>query len=129
MGEDAATDVALVREGRKGLGDGADLMIDAGLVWDAKTALQRANAFAEHDIFWLEEPLRPDDYEGYRKLAESTPIRIAAGEEESNRQYFLDLMELGLHPVFQVGLTPLVRLTGTRWDSSPDCDTAHAWAQ
>ena len=69
MGRDAKTDIDLVRQGRKGLGDGADLLIDAGLVWDAKTALQRARAFEEFDIFWLEEPLRPDDYEGYRKLS------------------------------------------------------------
>src|SRR5436190_23128159 len=51
MGSDRKTDIALVREGRKGLGDGPDLLIDAGLVWDSKTALQRAIAFGEHDIF------------------------------------------------------------------------------
>src|ERR1700682_113195 len=112
MGQDAATDVALVREARKGLGHGPDLLIDAGLVWDSKTALQRANAFAEHDIFWLEEPLRPDDYEGYRKLAEATPIRIAAGEEESNRQSFIDLMDRGRIDVIQVDLTRCGGVTG-----------------
>ncbi len=85
MGRDAKTDIALVEQGRKGLGDDADLLIDAGLVWDAKTAIQRVRAFEEYDIFWLEEPLRPDDYDGYRKLSEATATRIAAGEEESNR--------------------------------------------
>ena len=43
MGQDEKTDIALVREGRKGLGDDGDLLIDAGLVWDSKTALQRAS--------------------------------------------------------------------------------------
>ncbi len=42
MGKDAETDVALVREARAGLGPNVDLMIDAGLVYDAKTAIQRA---------------------------------------------------------------------------------------
>jgi L-alanine-DL-glutamate epimerase-like enolase superfamily enzyme len=105
MGRDARTDVDLVRQGRKGLGDDADLLIDAGLVWDAKTALQRARAFEEFNIFWLEEPLRPDDYEGYRKLSEATSIRIAAGEEESNRLSFLDLMDRGRIDVVQIDLT------------------------
>jgi L-alanine-DL-glutamate epimerase-like enolase superfamily enzyme len=105
MGRDEKTDIALVREARRGLGDEADLMIDAGLVWDAKTAIQRARAFAEYDIFWLEEPLLPDDYEGYRKLSEATDIRIAAGEEESNRLSFLDLMDRGRIDVVQVDLT------------------------
>jgi len=105
MGQDEETDLALVREARKGLGKGPDLLIDAGLVWDAKTALQRARAFAEHNIFWLEEPLRPDDYEGYRRLAEATDIRIAAGEEESNRWSFLELMDKGKIDIVQVDLT------------------------
>jgi L-alanine-DL-glutamate epimerase-like enolase superfamily enzyme len=105
MGSDAKTDVDLVRQGRKGLGDGPDLLIDAGLVWDSKTALQRARAFEEFNIFWLEEPLRPDDYEGYAKLSRSTSIRIAAGEEESNRLSFLELMDKGKIDVVQVDLT------------------------
>ncbi len=105
MGRDEKTDIALVREARRGLGDDADLMIDAGLVWDAKTAIQRARAFSEHRIFWLEEPLRPDDYDGYRKLSESTEVRIAAGEEESNRQSFLELMDRGRIDIAQVDLT------------------------
>lgn len=105
MGQDAKTDIDLARQARKGLGDDADLLIDAGLVWDAKTALQRARAFEEFNIFWLEEPLRPDDYEGYRRLSESTSVRIAAGEEESNRGSFLDLMDRGKIDIVQIDLT------------------------
>ena len=105
MGQDERTDRALVAEARKGLGDDIDLLIDAGLVWDAKTAIQRAEAFRQSNIFWLEEPLRPDDYDGYRKLSEATTIRIAAGEEESNRLSYLDLMDRGRIDVVQVDLT------------------------
>ena len=122
MGQDEKTDIALVREGRKGLGDGADLLIDAGLVWDSKTALQRARAFEEYDIFWLEEPLRPDDYDGYRKLARATDVRIAAGEEESNRASFLELMDRGGIDVVQVdltrcgGFTEAIKIAALAWD-------------
>jgi L-alanine-DL-glutamate epimerase-like enolase superfamily enzyme len=105
MGQDEKTDIALVREARKGLGEEPDLMIDAGLVWDAKTALQRAKAFSDYRIFWLEEPLLPDDYEGYKKLANATDVRIAAGEHESERRSFLDLMDRGQIDVVQVDLT------------------------
>ncbi len=122
MGKDEKTDIALVREGRKGLGDDVDLLIDAGLVWDAKTAIQRARSFADHNIFWLEEPLRPDDYEGYRKLSEATHIRIAAGEEESGRAMFIDLMDKGRVDVVQVdltrcgGFTEAMRIAALAWD-------------
>lgn len=122
MGRDRETDRALVRHARAGLGPNHDLLIDAGLVWDAKTALQRALDFAQYDIFWLEEPLRPDDYAGYRKLSESTPVRIAAGEEESSRQSFLDLMDRGRIDVVQVdltrcgGFTEAMKIAALAWD-------------
>jgi len=122
MGQDEKTDIGLVREGRKGLGEGADLLIDAGLVWDSKTALQRARAFEEYDIFWLEEPLRPDDYDGYNKLARATDVRIAAGEEESNRASFLELMDRGGIDVVQVdltrcgGFTEAMKIAALAWD-------------
>jgi L-alanine-DL-glutamate epimerase-like enolase superfamily enzyme len=122
MGQDEKTDIALVREARKGLGGDVDLMIDAGLVWDAKTAIQRARAFTDSNIFWLEEPLRPDDYRGYRKLSEATHLRIAAGEEESGRQGFLQLMDEGRIDVVQVdltrcgGFTEAVKIASLAWD-------------
>lgn len=105
MGQDEKTDIALVAQARKGLGIEIDLMVDAGLPWDAKTAIQRAEAFSEHRIFWLEEPLSPDDYEGYRKLSNATSLRIAAGEEESGRNTFRRLIEEGNIDVVQVDLT------------------------
>jgi L-rhamnonate dehydratase len=122
MGTDAQTDVALVREARKALGNEPDLLIDAGLVWDAKTAIQRAIAFSEYNIFWLEEPLRPDDYDGYRKLSEASTVRIAAGEEESNRLSFIELMDRGLVDVVQVdlarcgGFTEAMKIASLAWD-------------
>lgn len=105
MGKDARTDVALVSEARAGLGPDLDLMIDAGLVYDAKTAIQRARAFEEFNPFWFEEPLLPDDYEGYAKLSAATSLRIAAGEQESERKSFLQLMDVGKIDVVQVDLT------------------------
>jgi L-alanine-DL-glutamate epimerase-like enolase superfamily enzyme len=104
MGESEQNDIDLVRAARAGLGDDIDLMIDAGLVWDAKTAIQRARAFSDFRIFWLEEPLHPDDYEGYRKLSQATEVRIAAGEEESERRSFVELMDKGQIDIVQVDL-------------------------
>ena len=47
----------------------------------------------------------PDDYIGYAKLSAATPLRIAAGEEESERRSFLELMDVGKIDVVQVDLT------------------------
>jgi L-alanine-DL-glutamate epimerase-like enolase superfamily enzyme len=95
MGRDESTDLALVREARKGMGENADLMVDAGLVYDAKTAIRRARQFSDYHIFWLEEPLPPDDLDGYRRLSDATDVRIAAGEQEADPADFERLMDAG----------------------------------
>ena len=92
MGGDEATDVELVRQARRGAGDEVDVLVDAGQVWDWKTALKRAGQFAEFGIFWLEEPLRPDDVEGYARLSGASPLPIAAGEAEARPEDFERLL-------------------------------------
>ncbi|MFN9373889.1 MAG: mandelate racemase/muconate lactonizing enzyme family protein [Planctomycetaceae bacterium] len=104
MGESEAVDRDLVRGAREGIGDEATLLIDAGCVWDARTALRRAHAFAEQRAEWLEEPLRQDDIEGYRWLRDRSPIPIAAGEGECGRESFRPYIEQRALDVFQVDL-------------------------
>jgi L-alanine-DL-glutamate epimerase-like enolase superfamily enzyme len=95
MGQSEEGDVALVREARRGAGDAVDILIDAGQVWDWKTARKRANQFAEFAPFWLEEPLHPEDIAGYARLTAESPIPIATGEAESRLQDFERLLVEG----------------------------------
>jgi L-alanine-DL-glutamate epimerase-like enolase superfamily enzyme len=71
-------------------------MIDAGCKWDAQTALGRAEMLAEFDIAWLEEPLDQDDLAGYDWLCSRSPVPIAAGEGETTRFGFAELIERGV---------------------------------
>ena len=104
MGTSEAVDIDLVRGARKGLGD-ATLLIDAGCVYDARTALRRAHAFAEFQPEWFEEPLRPDDVEGYAWLRDRSPIPIAAGESECGRESFRPLIDRHALDVYQVDIS------------------------
>jgi len=90
-------DVDLVRAAREAAG-AHDLMIDIGLVWDAAQAVKMARRFAEFDLFWLEEPLPPDDLDGYARLATAVDTRIAAGEQETTYGGFVALAERGGYP-------------------------------
>ena len=90
---------------RRAIGDQTDFMLDIGLVWDAKTTIQRCRAFAPYDLFWIEEPLPPDDLEGYGKVSTALDQRIAAGEEECTVAGMTRLMDQGKIDVVQVDLT------------------------
>ena len=105
MGQSEALDLELVRGAREGIGEDNTLLIDAGCVWDARTALTRARAFAEFDIEWLEEPLRPSDVEGYAWLRDRSPVPIAAGEEECGRESFRPLIDRHALDVYQVDIS------------------------
>lgn len=104
MGASESVDIDLVRGAREGLGD-ATLLIDAGCVWDVRTALRRAHAFADYNIEWLEEPLREDDIDGYVWLRDRSPVPIASGEGECGREAFRPLIDRHALDVYQVDLS------------------------
>jgi len=104
MGTSEAVDIDLVKGAREGLGK-ATLLIDAGCVYDARTALRRAQAFAEYYPEWFEEPLREDDIDGYVWLRDRSPIPIAAGEGECGRESFRPFIDRHALDVYQVDLS------------------------
>lgn len=104
MGQSEKLDIELVRGARQGIGDGM-LLIDAGCVWDVRTALRRAQAFREFNIEWLEEPLRQADVDGYGWLRDRSPVPIAAGEGECGRESFRPLIDRHALDVYQVDIS------------------------
>jgi D-galactarolactone cycloisomerase len=67
---------------RKLTGDGVKLGVDANWVYDVNDALVVGRALADKGYVFFEEPIRPEDREGYRNLAAKLPIRLAAGESD-----------------------------------------------
>jgi len=75
-------DLMKVRAARRVLGDKIDLVVDANWAYDLDTAIRVGRGLAEAQVFWFEEPIVPEDREGYCRLRDTVPIRIAAGESE-----------------------------------------------
>src|SRR5205085_1070335 len=73
MGQSEESDLAHIRAARQGLGRDVELMVDAGLCWDTATAIRRAQQFAPFNLTWLEEPLHPDNLQGYARLSARPP--------------------------------------------------------
>ena len=55
--------------------------------------------------FLVEELLHPEDYDGYRQVAEAVETRIACGEQEATEWGFQQLIERGRVDVLQPDLT------------------------
>jgi L-rhamnonate dehydratase len=92
LGQDEERDVELIAAARSGAGD-AQLMIDFGQRYSVKKAIRVAERVARYKLTWMEEPLPPDDLEGYSRLTSTVSIDIAAGEAECDRRSFRRLIE------------------------------------
>lgn len=78
--ERLSEDVERVAEMRNLLGDEFPLMVDANMRWSAEQAVRAARAFRELNVYWLEEPIIPDDVDGHVRVARDGGVPIAAGE-------------------------------------------------
>ena len=92
LGYDVHYDIELIKTARKAAGDNVEIMIDIGKRYRLKESIYVAKALEQLNIYWLEEPLPAEDYIGYKRLTESTTMRIATGEEESGRLAFARLI-------------------------------------
>ena len=98
--EDDDRRVGLVR---KEIGPARRLMIDANQRWDVGEAIERVQALAHHDLWWIEEPTFPDDVLGHAAIARAVaPVRVATGEHCANRVLFKQLMQAGAIGVCQI---------------------------
>jgi L-rhamnonate dehydratase len=106
LGKDPKHDVKLAAAAKEAAGD-CEILIDAGLGYgaDAKVAIEVARELEQLGIFWLEEPFEPDEYEAYAELADAVDIRVAAGEQDTTRWGFRELIERGHVDLVQPDVT------------------------
>jgi D-arabinonate dehydratase/D-galactarolactone cycloisomerase len=95
IGKDPLQDVELVQAIRDAVGPAIRLMVDANCGYDVPTAVRVGKKLEEADIYWFEEPITPDNLDGYRRLSSTLNIPIAAGETEFTRYGFRDLITRG----------------------------------
>jgi len=74
--------VARAKLVRRLAGDEIALYVDANWAYDVDDAMIVGRALADLGYGFFEEPIAPHDREGYRRLAQHLPIRLAAGESD-----------------------------------------------
>jgi D-galactarolactone cycloisomerase len=114
-----ALDEAIVRAAREAVGADSLLMVDAGgsdAFWPQgyKWALRTAHMLAEYDVFWFEEPLKPDALADYVLLRQAAPVPIAGGEVLTRRQAFQPWLQAGALDIVQPDVTKVGGITESR---------------
>ena len=86
-------DVRLIEAVRRGVGDGYRFMVDANHAYTTHDAFYVGRAMEEFDPYWFEEPVAPEDLDGYRELRSGLRVNISGGEAEFNRWGWRALLE------------------------------------
>lgn len=73
-------DVARVQAVRELIGDDIAFMVDANFSLNLERAIEAATAFKAHGVLWFEEPIVPDEYANYARIARETGVPLAMGE-------------------------------------------------
>ena len=73
----------------------ADLVVDAHGCYNARTVMTAARRMEQAGVRWLEDPLPPEDVDGYVKLCAAVDMPIASGETECTRWQFHDKLSRG----------------------------------
>ena len=74
-------------------------------IWNYDQALKKIKILKRFDPLWIEEPLHPDDINGYLKLKKLKKINIAFGEAYSGRLEYDLIINNKLSKFLQVDVT------------------------
>ena len=86
-------DIKLIEAVRGGIGDNFRFMVDANHGYTTHDALYVGRAMEEFSPYWFEEPVAPEDLDGYRELRAFLKVNISGGEAEFNRWGWRKLLE------------------------------------
>jgi mandelate racemase len=81
--ETLAGDLAALNAVRERIGRGIEIMVDYNQALSVEEALVRGKALDAEGVYWLEEPIRHDDYAGAARLAQALQTPVQIGENFS----------------------------------------------
>ncbi len=88
---DPKLDIRRVAAVREAIGD-TRLMVDANHCFTVPQAIRIGRELEKLDVEWFEEPISPEDVDGYVEVTRALDIAVAGGENEFTRWGFRDLV-------------------------------------
>ena len=97
-------DVERLRVIRNAVGPSIGILVDANHAYTAASAIRMGRRMEPFDVRFFEEPVAPEDRDGYRLVRQQNPIPVAGGECEFTRYGFRDLIAGGCVDIAQPDL-------------------------
>ena len=127
LGKDVVEAARLVGAVREAVGDDVDIMVDANMAYDRRTALSVARMLETFGVAWLEEPIMCRSLSQYVEdnswLSERVCLKLAGGESLLTRFEYIELLERRTFDVLQPDCTSVGGIS----EAKKVADMASAW--
>jgi mandelate racemase len=118
-----AEDLAALDAVRRRVGERVRIMVDYNQALTLAEALARGRALDQAGIYWLEEPIRHDDYAGAARLARELRVPIQIGENFSEPHSMAAALAAGAADYVMPDLERIGGVTG--WQRAAALAAAH----
>jgi len=108
--------VELIRTVRDAAGSDVEIAADAYMGWDVPYAIRMIRMIEDAglNLAWVEEPVIPDDIDGYAQIRRAVCTPISGGEHEFTRYGFRDLIRFGAVDILQPDVNRMGGITEAR---------------
>lgn len=89
---DPKLDVQRVKAVREAIGPDVQLAVDANHCFTVPQAIRLGRMLEPLDLMWFEEPISPEDHEGYAEVTRALDMAVAGGENDFTRWGFRDII-------------------------------------
>ncbi|MFH1454060.1 MAG: dipeptide epimerase [Armatimonadota bacterium] len=105
LGTTPKEDIERIRKIRKAVGDKIILRVDANQGWkNFNLAAEAINGMEKYDLELVEQPLRWDDFDGFKKLRKLVNILLAADESAKSLTHVKRLIKDGSADIINIKL-------------------------
>jgi L-alanine-DL-glutamate epimerase-like enolase superfamily enzyme len=105
---------ALVAEARELVGTDGFIALDCYMAWDVKYTIEMVRRLRPYGIAWVEEPVMPEDIDGYRRISDAIDCRVSGGEHSFTLPQFERLISEGRIDLVQPDIYRAGGITGLK---------------
>ncbi|MDQ6618719.1 MAG: mandelate racemase/muconate lactonizing enzyme family protein [Pseudomonadota bacterium] len=125
-------DVARIAAVREAIGPDVDLMVDANHCFNVPQAINIGRELERLDVLWFEEPISPEDLDGYVEVCRALDVAVAGGENEFAKFRFQEILHKRAMDIVQPdvcaagGITECKKIAALAQAHAVQC-VPHAW--